>query len=273
MVTLKKIAQYVSFAAASLALAGGTAHAATIIGAVEDGFGVSSTEGVGDFNDMIFSITGNVGLIGNGTLSALTSSIVNENGSPFWDNRSLDGAVSNVGYCLLRNGLCTINPDPGFTNLQYFSNGGGAVNSVSFSYGGGGESVNLLLENTLQANINVLGYYLLSNPTNLIQLFPGIAGAPANVTFTPTGDFGLYFTTTVGTTSVTYNSQANLNLIESPTQQHFAFFSSGTPPTITPGGGGGAVPEPATMGVMATLLAFGVAGKMWNARKSQAEKN
>ena len=270
MGTLQKITKYVSFTAASFILACGTAHAATIIGGVEDGPGINITEGLGDFNDMVFSISGNIGIIGNGTLAALTSGIVNENGSPFWDNRSNDGAVSNIGYCLLRNGLCNISPDPGFTNLQYFSNGGNAVNSVTFSYGGGGELVNLYYEGGLLANVNTLGYYNLSNPTNLIQLFPGLAGPGSSVSFTPTGDFGLYFTTSGG---VQYNSQANLNIIESGTQQHFAFFTSGTPPTVTPGGGGGAVPEPATMGVMAILLAFGVAGKWWQSFKQKASHN
>ena len=267
MGTLKRITQYASITAATFIVACGTAQAATIIGGVEDGPGINITEGLGDYNDMVFSISGNIGLIGNGTFQALTAGIVNEDGTPFWDNRSNDGTLANIGYCLLRNGNCTINPDPGFTNLQYFSNGGASVNSVKFSYGGGGELVSLYYEGGLLANVNTLGYYLLSNPTNFIQLLPGLAGPGSTVSFTPTGDFGLYFTTANG---VVYNSQAGSNVNESGTQQHFAFFSSGTTPPVTPDGGGGAVPEPATMGVMATLLGFGLIGKHWHNKTARS---
>lgn len=264
MGTLHKIVQYVSLTAASIFLAGGTMHAATIIVGVEDGIGINPTEGTGDYNDMIFTLTGNLGLVGNGTLQALTpGTLTNPSGTPFWNNPSLDGTNYNIGYCLLGTGNCPTPSGFPYSNLQYFSNANAAIGSETFT-SSGSDIVTLLEENTGFGATDRLYYY---------PIVGGVAGAPVllvpsassngySVTFTPAANFGLYFVAPGGFV----NSQSSLNQND-PGQQHFAIFTSGAAPPITPGPVG-SVPEPATTGVMFALLAFGVLGKLWSKRQS-----
>src|ERR1700691_1429323 len=87
--------------------------AATIIGGLEDSPGSSGFEKNGDFNDMIFEMSGNVTIDApGGVFNNLTSAVVNQSGTVFWDNRSGDGPDMNVGYCLLGEATCPLDGGP-----------------------------------------------------------------------------------------------------------------------------------------------------------------
>src|ERR1700712_4080181 len=87
----------------------------------------TSGQGTGDkdYNDLVFTLSGSgLKLNSSGTLSNPTSP--NNNGAPFWDNLSGDGAGKNFGNCLYTatpnacTGGAPINP-----SAQYLSNRGG----------------------------------------------------------------------------------------------------------------------------------------------------
>lgn len=217
------------------------ASATTIVGAVEDNPGSSGYEKNGDFNDMIFELSGNFTIISpGGVLSPLTSSVVNQNGTVFWDNPSADGPDLNAGYILVN--------DPSFPGLDYLATStGGSVNSVMFD-GTGTITVTYLAGITAWQTTDTLEWASVSNPSPLNQLIPGASTAGFTTTFTPNGDFDLYMSNGQGQT---YSSVAANNVGESATQQHFAFFEEPS-----------SVPEPSTealTGLGVALLGIGVA--------------
>ena len=188
--------------------------AATILGGLEDWYGNSGLEKNGDFNDVIFEITGNVSIDAScGVFNNLTPAVVNENGTVFWDNPSGDGRDMNIGYMLMN--------DPSLQGLQYLAApGGGSVNEVTFDATG---TVTLTVLGGITANQgNTLGWYDLGTPGALNPLGavpPDSAGE--TISFTPGGTFALYSADGWGQV---YSSVSASNVEESPNQQHFAFF-------------------------------------------------
>lgn len=217
------------------------ASATTIVGAVEDNPGSSGYERNGDFNDLIFEMTGNFSIIApGGVLSPLTPSVVNQNGTVFWDNPSLDGPDLNPGYLLVN--------DPSFPGLEYLAtSSGGSVNSVMFD-GAGTITVTYLEGITAYQKTDSLGWYSVANPSSLNQLIPGGSTDGYTTTFTANGDFDLYLSNGQGQI---YSSVAASNIGECGTQQHFAFFEEPS-----------SVPEPSTealTGLGVALLGIGIA--------------
>jgi len=219
------------------------ASATTIVGGIEDLPGSGGYEKNGDFNDLIFEMTGNFSVISpGGVLSPLTSSVVNQNGTVFWDNPSLDGPDLNVGYILLDN--------PSLPALDYLATStGGSVNSVIFdAIGPVTLTVTYLGGITAYHATDNLGWYGAASPGSLNQLIPGGSTGTFTTTFTPNGVFDLYSLNGQGQT---YSSVSANNVGESGTQQHFAFFEQPS-----------AVPEPSTealTGLGVALLGIGVA--------------
>lgn len=220
-------------------LASGT----TILAGLEDTPGSSGHERNGDYNDMIFELTGNFGIVAPGSVfNNLSAGMVNENGTVFWDRPSGDGPDMNIGYMLLA--------DSSFPNLQYLATpGGGSANNVIFDATG---PVTLTLLGGITVNVqkNTLGWYNPADAGVLNQLIGWPDAVGESVTFNPDGDFALYSSDGRGQI---YSSIAAANIGESGTQQHFAFFQ---PAAIVP-----QVPEPSTQaltGIGVGLLGLGL---------------
>jgi PEP-CTERM motif len=223
----------------SLLAASRPGAAATILGGLEDWAGSSGYERNGDFNDLVFQISGNISFNApGGMFNNLMSSAVNETGTAFWDNPSGDGSDLNIGYRMLGQG----------GNLQYLSTVfGGSVNHVTFS-AEGALTITLLGGFTANTAGDTLGWYDPSNPSVSHLLFSGIVPG-ATMTFTPGSSFALYSDNGWGSG---FSSIAADNEGESSSQQHFAFFTAQ----------GSTVPEPSTAllaGLGLALLAIGSA--------------
>jgi PEP-CTERM motif len=233
------------------------ALASEFIGGVEDTPGSSGIEKNGDFNDMIFELTGNVTMNApGGVFSNLTSGVVNESETVFWDNHSGDGPDMNVGYCLLNEATCSLRGAPD-GSLEYLAaQNGGSVNNVTFDATG---TLTLeLLGGITGDKEDTLGWYDLADPSveHLLIASPDSAGF--TVSFTPDGAFALYSSDGYGQV---YSSLSSSNVGEGGDQEHFAFFIPG----FIPGDPSGndppsSVPEPSTAvltGLGAVLLGFG----------------
>jgi hypothetical protein len=208
----------------------GLQAAPVLLGAMENIPGSGGFENIGDFNDMVFSLTGDISIVApGGVYQNLLPSVVNEQGAIYWDHASLDGAHMNAGYCLLNIGGCHAPGSP-YNGYQYLAApGGGQIFDITF-LASGPVTVNLLIEIAASASVQTLGWYDPSQPAVLHQLFSGSDTSGASVTFTPPGRFALYSTNGHGQF---YSSVSASNLNESSTQQHFAFFQP--------------VPEPGTL--------------------------
>ena len=193
--------------------AAGYMRGTAIVAGLEDNPGSSGYERNGDFNDTIFELTGNFTILApGGVFSSLTAGVVNQNGTVFWDNPSIDGADMNAGYLLLDN--------PAFKNLEYLATPQGGSVNVTFDAAG---PVTLTYLGGITANIqlNTLGWYNTSSPDidHPLVAWPDSPGE--SVTFYPDGQFALYSSDGRGQV---YSSMAPLNIEESGMQQHFAFF-------------------------------------------------
>ena len=162
--------------------AGTPAHAAAFtssayyVGA-EDHSGAGSDY---DYNDFIFTFSGaGLTLNSNGTLSNPITP--DNNGSPFWDHASGDGAGKNLGNCLYTPApnACT-GGSPISPSVQYLSSGG---NFAGFDFSGATGSVKFALNAALHGDNDV--FYWCTDAADCHE----IAGSGA---FTPgSGDFYL----------------------------------------------------------------------------------
>jgi hypothetical protein len=238
--------QIYTFIAVLLAAAS-TGKASVFIGAVEDAAGSSGIEKNGDFNDVIFEITGNLSIDAPGGLfSNLSPAVVNQTGTVFWDNPSGDGPDLNIGFLLTS--------DAALQPLQYLATpSGGSVNNVTFEATG---TVTLTVLGGITGNPgNTLGWYDLASPGTLHELTavpPSSSGE--TVSFTPDGAFALYSTDGLGQV---YSSVSASNVDESPAQQHFAFFELQT----------SNVPEPSTFALAGAGVALLGLGSLRRARR------
>lgn len=151
-------------------------------------------------------------IVGSGAWQSWTAATVNENGVPFWDNKSYDGAHQNIGYQILPA-----------TPKYYGKSNGSAVDNVHFTRGTstGPDQGSLLLEIAGNANDNQVGWYNTANPTILHTIWtgPDSPTSGAAEAFTPSTNWGLYLKGPGGTF---YSNDA----LDSPDDkaQHFAIF-------------------------------------------------
>lgn len=139
--------------------------------------------------------------------------------NPYWNNLSWDGANKNVGFCLVSTSNCGSPVAPG--NIPYLgqSNGSAFLN-VYFNNTGGPVTATFDAQIAGNAAQDTIGWYEVSNPSQLHVLFSGVTTAGQTVTFNPTGEYGLYFADTA--VSDTFYSDAALGSDSS--YQHFAIF-------------------------------------------------
>jgi hypothetical protein len=133
-----------------------------------------------DYNDFVFTFSGaGLTLNSNGTLSNPITP--NNDGSPFWDHSSNDGAGKNFGNCLYTPApnACT-GGSPISPSAQYLSSGG---DFAGFDFSGATGSVSFTLDAALHGD-NIV-FYWCTDPANC----NAIAGSG---TFTPgSGNFYL----------------------------------------------------------------------------------
>jgi len=177
--------------------------------------GSSATEGIGDFNDMIVSLSqSGLSLVSGdgGVWNAFSSGIVNEsqtypttNSNPFWDNASLDGSDENIGFCLTTNN-CGMGGSAGspVDGMNQFLSGAGGQGTTDDNFyfattGGQIVTVNLAAIADGSTGLESMGWYLATDPAcgtvgDCGVILPlGSAGTTGNYNFTPNGDFGLWF--------------------------------------------------------------------------------
>ncbi len=232
---------------ALLCLMAGTASAESIIlGGVEDHPGPTAFEGTGDFNDLIFSLMGNISVLAaSAGQYALNSSVVDQTGTTFFDNNSLDGNDQNFGYCALEGGYCNAGSSSNVA-LNYVATASGAAADSELFQATGVITATLLIKVTSIANLDTLGWYDPTNPGVFHQIFAGSDANGTVVTFTPSAIFALYSSNGVGDL---YSSVTSANVNESVTQQHFALAE-------------GILPEPGTGGLAGGVLAAAWVGKI-----------
>ncbi len=154
------------------------------------------------------------------------------NGSPYWNQPSADGAGMNIGYFMTNTGAfsgSTQGPGP----LSFWANAGGTADRNFYFVSNTSSSVAaLLIEIAGYRNINIFGWYQVSNPSNRAVIFNGPASAGAVTTITiPVTDYGFFIQ--VGAGGPIYYTQSSLNPAGDTTHQHFVVFAQ-NPPSPTP---------------------------------------
>lgn len=169
----------------------------------------TSGQGAGDkdYNDIVFTLSGSgLKLNSNGTLSNPTTP--NNNGVPFWDNLSSDGAGKNFGNCLYTaaTNACTggapINP-----SAEYLSNGGGFV---GFDFSGATDTVTLTINAAIHADSDTL--FWCTSAANCHAISSGGAFAPGS------GDFYFKLLDSTGTDHTYTSGNSNFAVALNPTQ-------------------------------------------------------
>ena len=234
-----------------LSLARPAAADSILVGGIEDYPGGRAYEGNGDYNDLMFQMTGNISVLAPlAQFRRLEPDMIDESGDIFWGQHSGDGDDYNFGYCAMGLGSCTVSglaPGP----LYYLARDGGGAPLTQLFQASGVVTMSLLFEMSSNINVNTLGWYDPAHPTERHQIFVGPDSAGTSAQFTPNGVFALYSTNGFGQF---YSSLALDNQQELLTQQHFAFLE------VVPA----ETPEPATGGLAAIVLAGAWMGKtLW----------
>jgi hypothetical protein len=161
------------------------------------------------------------------------TSNLNENGNPFWDHNSADGADKSIGHFLTGTGGFTGNPNSPNEAIPYYglpiANNGGAAQNYWFhvnpinSFNG-----TLVIEVAGLANANIFGWYEKGDRNDRTVIFNGAASAGATAAFNPTADFGFFLQTSNGNLFFTESSLNGTSggLNSDLAYQHFATFSS-----------------------------------------------
>jgi hypothetical protein len=201
-----------------------------------------ATHGDYDYNDLIFSITSNKtltleGQYGSGYQQSSQPSLyaplttASNNGTPFWNNTSLDGPFSNFGECMYDNGVHNTCTGSAFEpTASYLAGHGSSQGSVDFYFD---PSHNATITISLLANIAANG----NDKTDLYYCPEGSAfgctqinlGSSNTFSFVPSGNFDLELRN--GGNSF-YDSDTSVHGDSDPDVNHFAV-AVGTPEPAT----------------------------------------
>ena len=152
-------------------------------------------------------------------------------GTPYWTGNSWDNPSVDVGDCL--TGQCTMASVPGA--IPYWGDSNGAADPDFYfenTNPGGKQSGTLEIELAGNADFNEFGWYDRSEPEMLYVIFAGSATTTNNATasFTPTANYGFWFTGAAGT----WYTESRLNTDGKTSDQHFAVFQQdGASTTLT----------------------------------------
>lgn len=228
---MRQLAAFLLFSISLIPLQGSSVY----YGGLEDIVGNTGVEKNGDYNDLLFKLTGpNLTLV-SGDGQWFTMIAPNEDGSPYWDNVSADGSHMGVGYCLTRTGGCLALAAPAGPNLQYLALPGGSGQPLNFSFTSiGQDAAAFLLEISALSSNNTIGWYDTTDPLNRGVIFSGAQTSGASATFTPSASFGLW----AYNGSSEFRSQTALGSVDQR-QQHIAMFQ-------VPGQQDVTTPEPAS---------------------------
>ncbi len=147
------------------------------------------------------------------------TSVLNENGTPYWDGQSSDWNNVNIGNYLTGTG--GFSGGTNYGTLPYWGMNDGSAD-LSFYVGATSASeVTLKLEIAGYAPYNAFGWYDFETGTKH-QLFSGPDSAGAITTLTVSSNFGFYIDVT--TTENTYFTESYRNT-SAKDLQHFALFT------------------------------------------------
>lgn len=148
------------------------------------------------------------------------SSVANR---PYWDNLSWDGTYNqNVGGCLASSTNCGIANAPG--SISYLGTSqGNAVNDFYFNHTGGSSDVTMQVQISANSADETFGWYDTANPANFQILFSGNTTPGAIVDFTPSQQYGFFFTDSAVNPSDIYTTQSDFQPTDKG-KQHFAVF-------------------------------------------------
>jgi len=200
-----------------------------------------------DYNDLVFSLSGDGIQLQSATGIWGSDPSLGTSGIPFWNRSSGDGSQFNVGYCIYGTGNCGTGLAPGD---QYLATGtGGPVNDVYFTVDNKG-TVSSPVYLHIAGDTNVVGWYLISDPSVIHWINSPSDQTDLNLSFDPTGAFGLVGNNHGGKGGDTFYSQTSVGGTQDRFGSHFAFFG-GDPPS--------SVPEPGSVILFGSaLLGFSV---------------
>jgi hypothetical protein len=136
-----------------------------------------------------FVITGS-----GGSFQSLSGYTLNENGSPFFDNKSLDGSQQNVGYFLTKTGGFSSNsksPAIPQSQLSFWGTATGGFDTKElFSSGGSDVAATFVLTVAGNSGSNIIGYH--DSLGNHDLIVGNIPPGGLTETFTPVGNFAFY---------------------------------------------------------------------------------
>jgi hypothetical protein len=151
--------------------------------------------------------------------------------TPFWNNSSWDGQNENVGGCLsVVNSGCAVPHQPG--NMAYLGQTNGAAFTNFYFNNSGPVTMTFEAQVAGDAPYDTLGWYNVNNPNQYGIIFSGTTAIGTTATFTPSAQYGLFFSNLTSNINDVFftNSGLNVNISgKTPvavdtSYQHFAVF-------------------------------------------------
>ena len=143
---------------------------------------------------------------------------------PYWDNNSWDGGYNhNVGACLASTANCGLQNAPG--TLKYFGySNGNAVSDFYFNHPTtNNNAATMQVQITDDVAHETFGWYNINNPNQFQILFSGNTAVGSIIDFTPSTNYGFFFTDNSVNPAYVYETQSDLQPTDRGTQ-HFAVF-------------------------------------------------